>query len=67
MADSPSIKTKRTLPMEKIARRMTRSDSLSSVAEFHRVVPLEQQEALRKKKRRSLNPFEPIIKALTGN
>jgi len=57
---------KRTLPMEKIARRMTRSDSLSSISEFGRVVPLEAQESLRKKKKKSINPFETIINALRG-
>lgn len=64
MADKLPIK-KRVLPMEKIARRMTRSDSLSSVSEFGRVVPLDKQPALRKKKK-GFNPFESIINALGG-
>jgi len=68
MASENMPTKKRTLPMEKIARRMTRSDSLSSVGEFGRVVPLEQQAALRKKnKRKGMNPFERIIDALGGN
>lgn len=61
------FKTKRKLPAEKMAARMTRSDSLSSVSEFGRVVPLEQQPSIRKKKKGSGNPFESIIRALGGN
>ena len=56
----------RKLPMDKIARRMTRSDSLSSVSEFGKIVPLEQQPAERKKRKGSGNPFESIGRALRG-
>lgn len=64
MADYP--KPKRKMPLEKIAARMTRADSLSSVSEFGRIVPKEQQAALRKKKNKTYNPFEVIGRALRG-
>lgn len=57
---------KRKMPLEKMAERaqvMTRQDSLASMSEFGRIVPLSQQAGLRKKKK-SINPFESIIKAL---
>lgn len=57
----------RKMPMEKIAARMSRSDSLSSYAEFGKIVPKEAQPGLRKKKKGGFrNPFEVIADALGG-
>lgn len=60
----------RALPGLKVAQRMTRRDSLESIGEFGQVVPLEQQPAMRAavaaKKRKPGNPFEGLLRALTG-
>ena len=56
----------RKMPIEKIAARMSRSDSLSSYAEFGKIVPKEAQPGLRKKKKGFRNPFEIIGDALGG-
>lgn len=54
--------TKRKLPLEKIANRMSRSDSLSSIGEFGSVVPPAQQDSVRaaRRKKPSMNPFQRI-------
>lgn len=61
----------RALPGLKVAQRMTRRDSLQSLGEFGQVVPLEQQPAMRAaaaaKKRKPGNPFEALMRTLTGN
>ena len=48
--------------------RMTRSDSLSSIREFGRVVPISQWSKERKRagKGKDWNPFHVIMKALGG-
>lgn len=70
MADSPFQPRKRTMPAVKQAARMTRADSLSSMSEFGKIVPLEQQPTMRAaiaKKRKPGNPFEQLLRALSGN
>lgn len=67
MADKTPKPSTRKMPLEKIARRMSRADSLSSYAEYGRIVPLEQQAQMKKKKKGGFrNPFEIISDALGG-
>lgn len=63
----------REKPLDRAARRdsimdsrMTRSDSLSSIREFGRVVPVSQWSKERKRigKQKDWNPFHIVAKAL---
>lgn len=65
MADK-IVKPKRKMPMDKIADRMSRADSLASVSEFGRIIPPSQQAAERKKRKPAGNIFEQIGRALRG-
>ncbi len=58
----------RKMPIEKIAARMTRADSLSSYAAYGKIVPLEEQARLKGKRKSPgfRNPFEVIANALKG-
>lgn len=57
----------RKMPLEKIAQRMTRADSLSSYASYGRIVPLEDQAKMKKKKPSGFrNPFEVLANAIGG-